>query len=231
MIHRYLHDILVNGVKAIQANMDLLDDLFISNYGLTQTETNNVKEYFKAKPPTIVNGYAFRDATFPLIAITLAQEGEAINFIHDDGLPILDEDDPNYLSDVKSSVWQYSYQILIYTENPDATAYYYEIMKSILLASFNDLVVLGCFQFKVMGSDLAPDPKYLPEHLFARQLTFSCQRLFEFIDEKSRLSKAFKLSGIYLDKEIGSGDIGEVKTNIKVIEPISEVKTNVKIIT
>ena len=92
--------------------------------------------------------------------------------------------------------------------------YYYEIVKLIILGGLPVLIDDGCFEFELSGGDLSPDPKYLPEHLFGRQITFSCQREFQIIDRDSRLLKAFRIGGIYVDSSGSPSDVGEVKTNI-----------------
>jgi hypothetical protein len=215
MIHRYLHAIFTAGVATILRDISYLDELFADNYQLTETEVEAIKEYFAGHPPMIVNGYARQDNKFPIFAITLGSEGEEIKFLGDDAGLITDPEDEFYKSDLSSAVWEHQYDVLIYTDHPDVTAWYYEIAKYLLLAAFPTLTELGCFGYQVNGADLAPDPKYLPEYLFARRLTLRVQREFQQIDRESRMSKAFKVAGIAIDSAGSSSDVGGVKTNVK----------------
>jgi len=213
MIHRYVYQVLTIGVQAMLDDPKLLDDLFEENYELNEAETATIKAYFAAHPPTIVNGYARQDTEFPAIAITLGAENEATTFLADSAGQIEDENNPLYGADIESAIWQHTYNILIYTEHPDVTAYYYEICKSIMLAGFGYLANIGAlFEFGLSGTELIPDPLYVPEHLFVRQLVFTCQREFRRIDRDSRLQKAFAVAGIHIDKAGSPSDVGGVKT-------------------
>ena len=219
MINRYLHSIFTSGIAVILSDTSYLDELFLNNYELAPEELAAIKEYFQAHPPTVVNGYARQDNKFPVYAITLGGEGEAIKFVGDYAGEVVDPDDEYYRSDVSSAIWDHQYEILIYTEHPDVTAWYYEIAKYILLAGLPQLTDRGCFEFQLGGGDLAPDPKYLPAYLFARRLTFKAQREFQQIDRESRFAKAVRVGGIALDSSGSSSDVGGVKTSVKTYIP------------
>lgn len=214
MIHRLLHTILTSGIQTIVDDVSLLDDLFERNYVLEDSEVDAIKEYYAEHPPEIINGYARKDSDFPLVAIVLADEGESESFLADDAGPVLDEDSPYVNSDISAAIWSHTYNFLIYTDHPDISTYYYEIVKMIILGGLPILIDDGCFEFSLRGGDLAPDPKYLPQHLFARQLTFTCQRELQILDRNSRLLKAFRIGGIYVDSSGSNRDVGEVNTNV-----------------
>jgi len=214
MIHRIIHSILTSGVATIVADPTLLDDLFINNFELESEEVTAIKTYWVAHPPTIVNGYPREDVDFPAVAIILASEGEDQHFIGDDAGQVLDEDSSYYNSDISSGIWKHTYNLPIYTNHPDVTAYYYEIIKMIFSGGLATLVNDGCFDFHFAGGDLSPDPKYLPHHLFGRQLIFSCSREFQVIDRATRLAKAFALRGIAIDSDGSPSDVGGVVTNV-----------------
>ena len=217
MIHRFVHNILTAGVAAISADLTLLDDLFQADYLLTAAETAVIKTLWGTKPLKVINGYARRDSDFPVVAIALSGEAESQNFIGDDAPQIEDEDDPYDGADVESAIWQHNYDLLIYTHHPDVTAYYYEIVKSILLAGYDALTGKDCFEYKLSGMDLAPDPGYLPDNLYARKMAFSCQREFQRIDRASLADKGTKTAGMHIDSAGRAGDVddlGDVKTNI-----------------
>lgn len=213
MIQRYLYDILTQGVAAISANDKILDDLFERDYALDATEVAAIKTYFANDPPTVINGYARIDTDFPCYAIVLGGEGESITFLGDSAGQIEDTTDPLLHADIDSSVWDHNYNIFVYTEHPDLTAYYYEIAKSIMIANFTALANLGgLFNFTLSGTELAPDPAYLPEHLHVRQLQFKCSREFQYIDRDSLRAKAFQVGGVHIDKTGSPSDVGGVKT-------------------
>jgi len=212
MLHRYLHELLTIGIQKMKDDSRLLDDLFERWYALDDSEVDAIKQYFAAKGLNVANGYARRDAKFPLVTITLGAEGETDSFLGDSAGQITTMGD-DYGADLLASLWQHTYNLTVFTEHPDVTAYYYEIVKSILIAGLQFLVTeLNLFQFKISGMDLAPDPQYVPEHLFVRQLTLTCQREFQRIDRESLLAKAFGISGIHIDKSGSPSDVGGVKT-------------------
>ena len=214
MINRYLHDILVDGVEVIQNDLSVLDELFQQQFILGEEASTEIKTYFANKGMNVVTGYPRSDSTFPLVAITLTADSEDENFLNDDAGYIDDTDDPYYMQDIKSAIWSYTYQLFVYTEHPDITAYYYEIVKSILLHSLNVLSDLDCFNFGISGSELVPDPRYMPEHLFVRQLTFKCNSEFQRFDKESRWTKAFAVRGISVDKNASKRDTGNIVTNV-----------------
>jgi len=219
MIHRYLHQLLTEGVAKMLADPSLLDDLFLANYALAKAEVDSIKTFFATHPPEVINGFARVDSNFPLYAITLSNEVESLQFLADDGGMITDIEDPLYGADIETAIWTHAYEILIYTEHPDVTAYYYEIAKYILLAGLRILSDEGAFEFEMSGGDLAPDPKYLPEHLFARRITFKTDREFQIIDKNSRLFKAFQVSGIHLDRSGSPNDVGDINDGVTTYRP------------
>lgn len=212
MIHRYIHEILTTGVAAYQADTRLLDDLFRELYELDETEIAAIKTGFLAKGLNVYTGYPRLDAKLPFVSIILAQESEAEAFIGDYAGIITEDGHTLYGADVEGSIWDHVFHLPIVSEHPDVTSYMYELVKTLLLVGLRFLVDQECFQFSFSGMDLAPDPKYIPEHLFVRQLVFSCQRQFSRIDRDSRLTKAFQVAGIHIDSSGSPSDVGDVET-------------------
>lgn len=224
MIQRYIHELLTTGFAAYKADPDLLDDLFLDNYGLNSAETSAIKQYFITHTPDVVNGYPRTTTTYPAVAIVLIRENEVENFIGNDVGQETEEGSSLFGADVEGAVWEYVFNLLIFAEhNPDVTSYYYEITKSILLAGLETLDAKGCMVYRMSGADLAPDPRYIPEHLFGRRLELSCQREFQYINRISRLTKAFQVAGIHIDKSGSPSDVGEVET---LVTPYSEDGAN-----
>lgn len=220
MIHRYLHDLLTTGIAAIQADPSLLDDIFLGNYLIDTSEAEAIRTYFADHPPNVVNGYARKDTAFPAISIVLGTEQESESFIGRSAGLIADEEDQNYQHDLEAAIWTHSYRLMVFAEHPDVAAYYYEITKTIVLNGLDTLLDLGCFDFSFSGTDLIPDPAYLPAHLYGRQILFGCSHEFQSVDYSSRLLKGFQVSGMHIDKAGAPGEVvGDVNTNII---PVSE---------
>ena len=213
MNQRFLYTTLKNGLDAIQADLSLLEIVF-DQFNFSVTEIAGIKELFQKTPPTVKHQYARSDDTFPLYSIVLGGESESDLFIGNDAGTILDEDDEDYQADVKSSLWEHTFQILCYSGHPDATGYFYEVAKSIFILA--DLSEGDLFQTHFSGMDLSPDPRYIPEHLFARMFTIKAKSEFVRVDRDSRLGKAYRVGGIHVDKSGSPSDVGAVNTRVTV---------------
>lgn len=219
MIQRFLFLALKDGIDQIKADPTILEQLFEELYELDPTEVDAIKTHFEAKPPKVIHGYAPRDVEAPVYSIVLMADGETETFLNNDAPQITDIENPDFGADVKSSIWQSTYHVLTYAEHPDVTSYYYEIAKSILLASTDFFADRDLFDIQMSGQDLAPDPRYIPEHLFARRLVFTCDREFARVDRDSKAGKAFKVGGIHIDKSGSPSGVGGVKTLVEPIPP------------
>lgn len=210
MIQRYLYDTLVAGIEEIQKDPTILDDIFRVNYCLSQAEVDSIKEAFAASPPNVIHHYARSESEFPLYSIVLESEQESEHYIGDDAGMIDEPDDPLFGADRIASIFTHDYTILTYTEHPDLTLYYYEIAKAIFLVA--PLKSLGLFNTHISGMDLMPDPRYIPDHLFVRRMSFKADREFERIDRDSKLGKAFRVEGIHVDSSGSPSSVGGAKT-------------------
>jgi hypothetical protein len=216
MIQRYLIDLLKDGFDAITADPLLLDDIFLENYGLAKAEVDTIKLYYAAHPVMLVNGYSRQDNKYPAIAITLGNEGESQTMLGDDAGMVDDEGGLLDHCDINSAIWEHTYLLTVISEHPDVTAYYYEMAKTILLAGLEVLIEKGLASIKMQGQELLLDPTYMPEHLFMRQIIFTCERELQQINRDSRLSKAFRIGGIAVDNSGSPSDVGGVKTNVSI---------------
>jgi hypothetical protein len=216
MIHRYISELIKGSIEAITQDPVLLDDLFAGNYELVTSEADAIKAYFAREGLNVVTGYPRNTTEFPAVCIILGEESQDEEVIGDTGGFIDDEDDENLGKEIYTSFWNHSYRLLIITEHPDVTSYYYEIVKYILAYGQKSLEKDGCLNFHMSGNDLAPDPRYLPDHLFARQLTFRCEREFQLIIRDSDLRYGgLRVSGIHVDKGGSKNDVGSVNTGVK----------------
>ncbi len=219
MIQRFLFMALVDGLLQLQEDPTILDQLFEELWELAPQEVEGIKTYFAANPMNVIHGYAPRDVKLPTYSIVMMDEHESNKFLNDDTRQVMDEESSDFGADVKGSVWNHTYHILTFTEHPDVASYYYEIAKSILFASLDFFADRDLFDIDISGGSLAPDPNYMPEHLFERRVVFRCERLFERVDRESKAGKAFQVGGIHIDKSGSPSDVGGVKTLITPIAP------------
>lgn len=222
MIQRLIFDALKTGMDVLVQDFSLLDEMFGSDsqYGYSQTEIAAIKTLFRSTPPYPVHGYAQRDHIFPLWAILLSGEQETERALADETGFEDDPDDPNFGTDIVGSIWDHSYAVLTYGISPDICTYCYEVARSILMIARRDWVNhYGYYNIRLSGADLAPDPRYFPEHMFIRQLTVNASGEHSFPVEGSRFGRAWKVAGMHVDKSGSPSDVGGVKALIYPVEP------------
>lgn len=216
MIQRFIYAALKQGIEEIKADPAILQHLFGDHFSLTETEVQAIQKVFDEKTPHVVHGFLPLDAKLPAYSITLQNEEEAETVLGDEAGIIDDPDDPDYGADVYASIWSHNYNVLCYAEHPDVTSYLYEAAKAIFLSAKPIFIDEALFEIHLSGMDLAPDPRYIPEHLFVRQLGFRCQREFQQVDYLSKLRKAFRVRGLHVDRSGSPSDVGGVKTLVTV---------------
>ena len=222
MIQRVLYNVLKRGIAEITSDVSILEDLFGNQYELDATEVASIKKLWETRPPRVVHGYADADQQFPLFCITLLGERETDKFIGDSAGDIIDTADSNYPAEQVSSIWGHDYSVWVYAEHPDVTLYYYEIAKLIIQTAGSVFVENAIMDVDVSGMDMAPDERYIPAHLFVRQLKFSCKRELLRIDQASKLGRAFRITGIHVDRSGSPSDVGGVSTNVSVFRTIGD---------
>jgi hypothetical protein len=209
VIQRFIFRALKQGIDAITADPSLLEIIF-ENFELEEGEVDSIIQKWESAPPHVRHGFARSDDTFPLFAVVLVDEHEAETVLSDDGGIVEDPEDPLFGADVRVSFWEHNYNILVYSDHPDVTLYWYEVAKSIMLEAgfFN----VGIYDLLLSGADIEPDPNYIPSHLFVRYLSVKANREFKRIVHTSRLEKAFRVVGIHIDRSGSPSDPGPVKT-------------------
>lgn len=201
MIQRILYDVLKRGIELVNEQPEILEDLFEENYSLTRAEVDGIKQFFREQTPNVIHGWARSDSEFPLYAIVLVRESEAQHVMGDDAGQVEALDDPDFGADCYTAIWEHHYDVMCFAEHPDSVQYMYEVAKSAFFAAESTFLSEGLFETHLDGGDVAPDPRYVPEHLFLRRLSFSCQREFLRTDKRSKFAKAFTLAGIHTVKE------------------------------
>jgi len=216
MIQRLLYKALTRGLDAIKADPTILDDLFLKNFELDASEVEGIKTFFAAKPPTVIHGYARSDQDTPIISILLANEREADAVIGDEAGIIEDEEDADFGADQYTALWEHTFSVVCITEHPDVCQYIYEVAKQIIMVAKPTFIPYGVYGMTLSGADLAPDSRYMPEHFFIRQLSVSCRAELLTVAKDTKLGKAFKVSGMHVDKSGSPSDVGGVKTLVTV---------------
>jgi len=158
---------------------------------LSATEAAGAKLFFaggldpdgntiEARPPTLQHGYPRQGGPFPCWSIVLGGENEIETYLGEDApLPVDDDDESMMLLDpetgqvVDPKIRRVSYvhNIQVIAEHPDVTLYYYHLLKRILLSQHEHFIAADLGTPTINGMDLLPDPRYLPETVFARQLS------------------------------------------------------------
>ena len=216
MIQRILYNALTNGLAQIKADPTILDDIFDKQWELPVTEVDAIKTFFATKAPKVIHGYARSDQEPPFYSIVLVSEREADAVIGDEAGIVLDEEDPDYGCDQYAALWEHTYHVMCFTEHPDACQYIYEVAKSIILTAKPTFIPKGIYDSNLSGADLLPDPRYVPEFMFVRQLAFTCKAELLIVNKDSKLSKAFRVGGMHIDKSGSPSDVGNVKTLITI---------------
>lgn len=216
MIHKKIYTTIEDGIDTITRNPDIINIIFERQYGLTKGEVSKIREYWAASPPTVKHGFASAEPKFPMYSIVLGDEHETEHFLANDAGFV--EDGEYKGADTESVIWDLTYQLMTWAEHPDVTAWYYEILKEIIVAAVPTYNEEGIFTVTLRGNDLQPDPRYIPEHLFVRQLTFNCQREFIRINTDSLFTKFNKVGGLYVNSETDPVDVAEVIPRLTVFE-------------
>jgi hypothetical protein len=199
LIARTIYSVVSAGLAAFQANPQIYQNLFGTQWGLSQTEIDGIIATFAKKPVTIRHGYAQADFTPPQVTILLQSEQQSDYLLGDYvGQDTYAQADGTLVTAAQlGSFYDSSFQIICITENVDACAYLFEMVKTTLTIGKDLLEQGGVMDPMLSGMDLAPDGRYLPEHLFARVLNLRCKNMFKVTDFDNALAKALKV-GVYL---------------------------------
>lgn len=216
MLERYVFQAITDGIAFLKANPDELLKFFEEEALLEKAEAEQIKDYFVANPPTVIHGYARADSKFPIYAITLSSEAQAEGFIGDEGAFIDDPEDKDFGTDEWAAIWSYSIGVICYTQHPDVTLYYYHLLKHFLIAAEPLFKNTGdYFDLSLQGQDMIPDAATIPAGLFLRRLQLSAKRQYTQPVIGSKLGRAWKVSGLHIDREGAPGeDVGGVNTNV-----------------
>lgn len=176
MLERILYTTLTDGLRQVAASPTALRAFVEALPGLeapaeTQAVADLVKA-FAAQPRPVIHGYARDDTQFPVWSIVLAGEQEDIRSLGDES-----DDDDETGQPILSSVWNSTYQILVYSLHPDTTLYLYQLLRALLLQRRHEMIRLGDLMnvSAISGAELSPDQVYMPAFLFTRGITMTAQ--------------------------------------------------------
>lgn len=141
-------------------------------------EREIVRSLMEKRPPTIRYGYARDTDPWPIVGVVLASEqvhpqGEFLdNVMGFEEIEQGEDGDPAFVES-EGEIHEQRLDITLYSDHPDLTLYLYHWAKYVLEGHrrwFSRWVINPSF---VMGGEIAPDPRYLPETCYLRRLTWS----------------------------------------------------------
>ena len=221
MLERLIYRILDEGRTHINEDPSFIEQYFCQ-FDLMPQETAAIRDYWLSKrfhrrnldntayePVTgvnIVHQYPriSEQPQFPCWAIVLVGENE-----HDDKGRFLGNDLDDIIFDGElvsqdGSVLKKTYAVFTYSDNPDVTLYYYELSKCFLRRARDILASAenGVLDTAFSGNDMAPDPRYEPEHMFVRRLQIETM-ILEGAVRSPQPERAFQVGGAFVRNEQG----------------------------
>jgi hypothetical protein len=191
MAERRIYEVIQDGLQVFKDNPAALERWALEMLELDAEEAAKLRLYFaggtnpddgetiEARPPILVHGYPRVDGPFPCWAMTLGAETIEQDYLGKDA-PFLDSDGEKFYNaetgevvDPKARRLTYRYEVLVITDHPDITVYYYHLLKLILMSNQTSLEAADVEDFAFTGADLTPDPRFLPPDVFARVLTIT----------------------------------------------------------
>lgn len=219
MLERLIYRAIKDGIALFQNDPELLVEFFCTEALLEKKEAEEIRDFFLANIPDVIHGYARRDAKFPLYAITLTSMGQDQGFIGDEGSFHDDREDPDYGADDWASIFSYQYNVIVYSQHPDITLYYFNLLQLFLITAEPLFKGKGdAFDINFSGSDMVPDATTMPAGLFLRRFQVQMKRQYTQIVAGSKLGRAWRLQGMHIDRAGAvDEDVGDVLTNVTIL--------------
>lgn len=142
---------------------------------LEQDEIDLVARVFAARPPTIRAGYGTAQDPMPLVTVALMQERPDQEVLGDILEPETDYDEFEHgKAELLGAIYEQTIEITIYADHPDVALYLYHWARYGLQAHLDWFLRHGLIEPRfVSGSEVRPDPRFVPERLFCRTLTWT----------------------------------------------------------
>lgn len=224
MFERLIKRAFLAGITELTSEPSRIVGFFMNQHDLTEDEAEKVRDIFLRVPPSVQINYPKKDASFPLYAIVLGDERESHKFIGDSGGMVTVDDIEEQAfgtgveagSEVKASVMQHTYNVMVLSENPDVTMYYYELAKYFLIRNLDYFKDNGLVSSHFGGADFKPEDIYLPDFLFGRVLRMSCEVPLIIVDDK--VPRAKSVRGIHVDDGSSIDRLGGVRAKVGIME-------------
>jgi hypothetical protein len=219
MLERLIWKAITDGIATVTADPQLIVDFFHEEALLDLSEAEKIRDYFLENPPHVIHGYARKDGEFPLYAITLTSQGQAQGFIGDEGLFHADPEDPDFGNDDWAAIFEYNFNVLVYTTHPDITLYYFQLLLTFMVTAEPLFKMKGdAFDITYGGADMVPDASTMPAGLFVRRFQIGMKRQYTQNVVGSKLGRAWRVQGIHIDADGAAGeDTGGVPTHVSIM--------------
>lgn len=226
MYERVLFRVIQEGIDLLVAKPDALRTL-IDVPGWEAPEVDALLSLWSdaEKRPQVVHGYARIGGRFPSYNIVLSGEGQDQQYIGqslgfedhlDEAKALVDRVEKALGRQVKCGVerWKFDYSIFVYAEHPEVCLSCYNVLRSIFIGSQKKLLEEGAEMPAetpaFSGMDLAPDPRYQPENLFARQFNVSVYGHILFTREMGlgpwALGRGKRIAGLFVNNNVTGVD-------------------------
>jgi len=165
---------------------------------------------FQNQPPTVVLGYPRTTAEFPCFAIILESEEESDLMLADYVGQTLPGEDAREAAEFEGGIFEHTYGIYIYAENPDVCIYLYQFAKMVLYGAKEVLLAAGLVDPVFSGGELSPEEMYVPEHMYSRVLRVSAKAVMSIPKLLFPDPARVRLAGLFMDDVVVDGLRGGV---------------------
>jgi hypothetical protein len=116
--------------------------------------------------------------------------------------------------------WTFQYAVYSYAEHPEVALACHSVLRSIMLSASHTFYDAGADQPpQISGNDLMPDPRYMPENFFARQMNIAVSSQLAFTHGMNlgpwQTGRAKKVRGLHVDNNV----TGVVRPGVTPIDP------------
>jgi len=195
------------GITAINDDGTVLDDILGD---LSANDLTTAKARWASNPPSVVSGYARTNMPFPVWAIVLMNEtiiGDYVGMGEEAYIGGGVKD-----GNVSKRRVQGQFGLFVYAEHPDLCSWWYRVLRRILNVGHEWLIDKGLNDPMLVGTELAPDPRYTPENLFTRRLTLQVEYEERWRDQDALAVALLPIAEEYLtsdgDLDIAHEDAG-----------------------
>lgn len=208
---RVLKAILEQEFERLAADSDEARRLlsYVLHQHLGAEEIQRYVTHLAQRPPQVRLGYPRDGVELPMVSIVLGEEHESEHFVgRHIGESVIGEEGP--FAEMVGSMWDVTWHVHIFAENPDVTLYLYHLTKLFLVAAGDVLEFVGLQEPSYAGTDLNPQEAYVPENVYVRILRVSARTVMS-APLLRRDPSHYRLGGVFVDDMIVDGVRGGVK--------------------